>query len=196
MSIMNYIDTMASISYDFGITDPDLWKFVGINLSRHTVAEGCASPMEEIFTLAAGLIMFDDFSAIVKEGMELLDFSNLYNIHLYKLQSLYFPASYILKETADYLEFCLGENPAKAVITVPFNIYEINNYADLNRLYGIKNKSSKSWQQMEQRRNKYLNANTSTDEKWEMVKDYLATETKVSINFFLNFQNFISRIPH
>ncbi len=195
MAIMNYIDTMASISADFGIgeQDRDLWKFIGINLSKHTVAESCKSSMEEIFTIAAGIIMFDDFATIVKEGMGQLDFSNLHNIHLYKLQSLYFPASYIIQETANFLEFGLAENPAKAVISVPINIFEIERYEDLRKLY---NKRGKTWKEKAQGQIDKYNAENSTIEQWNMVKNYMATETKVSINFFLNFQNFINKIPH
>ena len=149
--------------------------------------------MEEIFTIAAGIIMFDDFATIVKEGMGQLDFSNLHNIHLYKLQSLYFPASYIIQETANFLEFGLAENPAKAVISVPINIFEIERYEDLRKLY---NKRGKTWKEKAKGQIDKYNAENSTIEQWNMVKNYMATETKVSINFFLNFQNFINKIPH
>ena len=187
LPILNYIDTMRSIQYDFGIGDPNLWYFIGINLANHSVAHSQISALEKVFTMAAGLIMFDDFATIAKEGMGQLQFSNIYNIHLYKLQSLYFPASYIIQETANYLAGISAENPAVAKISVPNNIFAINRYSDLNKLY-------KETEATKKQREQYSNA---TEEKqWEIVKDYMATETKVSINFFLNFQNFISQIPH
>lgn len=192
LSILNYIDTMRSITYDFGIGNPDMWYFVGINLAKHSVAQDYVPELEYIFTMAAGLIMFDDFAVIVKEGMNKLDYSNIHNIHLYKLQSLYFPASYIIQETANYLMSLSDNNAAKAVISIPDNIYALNSYYDLQTKYANVNKKKDN--EIGNKLNKY--AHSSTEEQWKIVKDYMATETKVSINFFLNFQNFISQIPH
>jgi hypothetical protein len=39
--------------------------------------------LEEIFTYAAGMIMFDDVAIAVKEASNELEFSNITNIHLY-----------------------------------------------------------------------------------------------------------------
>ena len=71
-----------------------------------------------------------------------------------------------------------AENPAVAKISVPINIFAINEYSDINELY-------KKTEATEKQRDRYIKA--STEEQWKIVRDYMATETKVSINFFLNF---------
>jgi hypothetical protein len=68
IAILNYINIMASLSEDFGIGNVDLMKFVAYNLPEHSPGAGMESSLEQIFTYAAGIIMFDDVAVAVKEA--------------------------------------------------------------------------------------------------------------------------------
>ena len=175
MVILNYIDTMRNIGLDFGI-DPDSWYFAALNLNEHSPAKDMKLQLEYIFCIAASLIMFDDTVVIAKEAIKELEFSNVTNLHLYNLQGLYFPASYIIQETADYLKKLSIEknNMADVSIIVP-------SIEDYTKLYE-KGEKKKALSEME------------PEERWEKVKSFTSSETKVSIHFFLNFQNFISNM--
>lgn len=179
LSILNYIDVMRNIGLDFGV-DPDSWYFAALNLGKHSPAKDMRGQLERIFCIAASLIMFDDVSVIAQEAVGTLTFSNVTNLHLYNLQGLYFPASYIIQETAYYLQgISTATNPATVNITVPDN-----NYKDYADHYTKKERHTKM--------SNFLKLDS--DERWEKMKAIMASQTKVSIHFFLNFQNFISNI--
>lgn len=132
IAILNYIDIMANLSENFGIKNIPLLKFIAYNLGSSSPAHGSISTLEEIFTYAAGMIMFDDIALAVQEASKTLKFNNISNIHLYKLQELYFPGSYLLYETANFLKNCPELDPAHAgnaafaTIEVGDNIYVPN----------------------------------------------------------------------
>ena len=81
MSILNYIDTMSNLSQNFGIDYSNLY-FVALNLGPYTAGNGTSAQanLEELFTYAAGMIMFDDVAIAVKESLKELSFSNITNI--------------------------------------------------------------------------------------------------------------------
>jgi len=177
LSILNYIDVMRNIDLDFGI-DPDSWYFSALNLGEHSPANGMRDQLSKIFSIAASLIMFDDATIMVQEAVGELTFSNISNLHLYNLQGLYFPASYIIQETANYL---MGLSDTTNAATVSISIPK-NAYKDYANHYGQKEKSQKMKDFLK----------LSSDERWEKMKAVMASQTKVSIHFFLNFQNFIA----
>jgi hypothetical protein len=76
---------MNNLEDIFGMGDPDSLKFVAYNLDSHSPGANMIEPLEAIFTRAAGMIMFDDVAIAVKEANKTLEFSNITNIHLYKL---------------------------------------------------------------------------------------------------------------
>lgn len=191
MSILNYIDTMSNLSIDFGIDNRNLLYFVALNLGSHTAGANsmAKATLEEIFTYAAGMIMFDDVAIAVKEATNQLEFSNITNIHLYQLQNLFFPSSYILEQTANYLEGCQYDsgNAAIAKIEIGENIYA----PAYQNLYEENTEQHKT---VQNNLNRFLTLNS--EEKWNTVRNYASAQTKVSIHFFLHFQEFISHIPH
>jgi hypothetical protein len=87
IAILNYIDIMNNLSKNFGLGDIKTAKFVVYNLGSHSPGSNqqTISTLEEIFTYAAAMIMFDDIAIAVKEATNELKFSNVTNLHLYKL---------------------------------------------------------------------------------------------------------------
>lgn len=122
MALLNYIDAIGQFGGSFGI-DSEWLKFAAYNLSDAALGSELKDPLETYFAIAAGLIMFDDFSVIAKEVTEGLTFSNASAIHLYNLQGVYVPASYFLQQTYNIM-MQIGEelssgNGFKATITAP-----------------------------------------------------------------------------
>lgn len=190
IAILNYIDIMQNLQFDFGMGDPQLMKFMAYNIEANSPGAHAKGIMEEIFTYAASMIMFDDASVAVKEATKELEFSNVTNIHLYKLQELYFPASYLLEQTADYLEGLELDletnNAAIAHIDVGDNIYAPG-YINLE-------KNEKKRQTIDKSIASFIRK--SPEERWETMKNRMISQTKVSISFFLNFADFIAKLPH
>lgn len=190
MSILNYIDTMSNLSVNFGV-NPSNFYFAALNLSPYTAGQGTSlqTTLEEIFTYAAGMIMFDDVAIAVKESTKALEFSNITNIHLYQLQGLFFPSSYILQQTANYLAGCDYDETDAAVaqIQTHMSIYA----PGYENLYEI---GSDEYKSVDRALKNFITQDSET--KWNTIKDEVSAQTKVSIHFFLNFQNFISQIPH
>ena len=122
MALLNYIDAISQFGGSFGI-DSNWLKFAAYNLSDSALGSALKAPLETYFAIAAGLIMFDDFSIIAKEVTERLTFSNASAIHLYNLQGVYVPASYFLQQTYNVMtqvgEELIEGNGFKATITTP-----------------------------------------------------------------------------
>ena len=182
INILNYIDTMFNIGMDFGLNIDNL-RFTALNLGQHSPGAHMINTLEELFTYAAALIMFDDTSIIVKEATKQLGLSNIHNLHLYKLQQLYFPGSYIIQQTAEYLENNMNQlnNAAVAHIDAPESGYAAyyHHYAQKDRGAATK---------------KFMESNPL--ERWNLLRDITASETRVSIQFFMNFQNFLESMKN
>lgn len=186
MAILNYIDIMSTLSQNFGIGDPQLMKFVAYNLADNSPGHEKINTLEEIFTYAAGMIMFDDIALAVKESIGTLEFSNITNLHLYKLQELYYPGSYLLFETANYLAGCPYDetNAAVAKIEVGTNTLYPEYVQAFN---GDPNSETAKLIK------RFQNQKTA-EEQWNLVRNNMIANTKVSIHFFLNFAQFVSEM--
>lgn len=103
MAILNYIDSIGQFGGQMGINTEWL-KFAAYNLAGGALGSALKAPLETFFAIAAGLIMFDDFSVIAKEVTEDLHFSNVSAIHLYNLNGVYVPASYFLNATYNVMQ--------------------------------------------------------------------------------------------
>lgn len=125
MNLFTYINSMAEFNADLGFTT-DWLKFIAYQLSTDALLDSAlVAPLETYFAIFGGIIMFDDFAIIAREAVskEQLRFSKVENIHLYKLQDGYYPASYFLEQTynkmrevADLLE---NGNAVSAIINQP-----------------------------------------------------------------------------
>ena len=166
MSIFNYISSLAEMGHDFGANTKWL-EFAAYNVSKSALGSFNKAPLETIFSIAAGLIMFDDFSLVARDLADNIQFSNITNIHLYQVQGIYVPSSYILTETYNNMTYFLDHqgppknNGISATISAPsFNFVDKNN---------------------------------STQIDWENIKKK-ARDTKVKLHFMTNFLNFVGQI--
>ena len=103
MNIMNYLGSIDQFGTEIGI-DTNWLRFLILNLPNGALGSGNKTKLEEILAVAAGLIMFDDFSIIAKSSIQDIQFSNITNVHFYKLNGVYVPCSYFLHAVANTFE--------------------------------------------------------------------------------------------
>jgi len=69
MNIMNYLGSIDQFGTEIGI-DTNWLRFLILNLPNGALGSGNKTKLEEILAVAAGLIMFDDFSIIAKSSIQ------------------------------------------------------------------------------------------------------------------------------
>lgn len=173
LMMLSYLDDLAQIGTYFGIKT-DWLKFYAYNLATDALGAESKNSLERIFAIVAGLLMFDDFSNIAKDAAQELVLSNLENIHLYRLQDMYFPTSYFLEETyktmlAGYENF-LSFNGMSVQIKVPTINYE-EKYGDYDE-----------------------RCNNELERRFKEVKEMAEQNTKINISFGAAFLDLIDRL--
>jgi len=70
MNILSFIDYMDTASIeDFSLViNRDLLNFLALNLSPNAAAASAKGPLEDYFSIFAGLLMFDDVHNIALEA--------------------------------------------------------------------------------------------------------------------------------
>lgn len=160
MSIFNYIDAISTFGEQSGISTNWL-KFIAYNFATDALGSMNIDPLSNIFATFGGMIMFDDFAIIGHEITDALP-NSIENIHLYKLQDMYFPASMFLDATYNAFKGLENEllngNGFQAVIEAPTINYSYE--------YGEK-----------------------FEERWQNVKYTAETNTKITLYFAAQFLN-------
>ena len=166
MSIFHYLDEAAYT----GSFNPTVLTFMAMNLATDAIGAANKEPLETYLSIFAGLIMFDDFAVVAKNLTNQIDLSNIKNIHLYKLQSMYFPASYFLQMTYNRLlnmeQELYNDNAFRTNITVP-----TINYNESLKKSGIPMQT-----------------------RWEMVKAEAEKNTKIKIAFGKSFLSLLEQL--
>lgn len=81
MNIFKYIEEAAYT----GTIDTTVLKFMAMNLATDAIGNFNKAPLENYLSIFAGLIMFDDFAIVAKTLTNEIEFSNVKNIHFYRL---------------------------------------------------------------------------------------------------------------
>ena len=187
LNILTYIDFMDSAAVD-DFTLPmsrNELAFLALNLIPGAVAEEAREPLEEYFSLFAGLLMFDDIRNMALEAVHKASYSNTHikQIHLYNLNGIYVPASmlltYISNEVIGASEYVKNGIAAKATINVPATNAKYEAWKE-GRLHGNNERD-------------YV-VNELRPEHWEAVGAYSASNTKVLITFLSAFKMFIANL--
>ena len=167
MKMTNYINSIAQMGNITGI-DTQWLQFACLNLATDALGATLKEPMENFLAIFGGIIMFDDFAIIGREVTEKMHFSNIENLHLYRLQDIYVPASFFLDATYNVFQK-LGSDILDgmgftATIKVPTIDY-YNNYQD-----------------------------QSFKQKWSAVKETAEKNTSIHLHFAANFLSFMSKL--
>lgn len=165
MNIFTYINDISRLGDSIGV-DTKWLNFAALNLNESAVGERLKSPLEQYFTIFIGLVMFDDFEVAAKGFAESLPNSKVSNIHLYRLQDLYFPTSYFLEQTYYRMTNIFDEISSNNGFSVKITTSPIN-----DSLVG-----------------------NSEIENWLAVRDYAYKNTKIETLFAANFLDLVSQM--
>ena len=115
-----YAAAGTNLHYD-NLTLPaqDWLNFIVMNLFTGGVAEEAKEPLEKYFSIFAGLLMFDDAVNIARDAAKGLETSRVNSIHLYNINQVYIPASFLLQSLYEELikSSLMLDNGAKVVIS-------------------------------------------------------------------------------
>lgn len=168
MNMFNYINQIEEFSQDIGL-DTNQLKFLAYNLSEDAMGNDLINPVGTIMSIFAGIMMFDDFIIIGKEALNDMTFSNVQNIHLYKLQDTYMPASMFLEATYQALtemseELLVGNGFTVSIKTKPINYY------------------SQNWEGI------------PFEDRWDIVREQAKKNTTIHLHFAANFLSMMEKL--
>ena len=84
------------------IINRELLSFLALNLNPSAAAASAKGPLENYFSIFAGLLMFDDVKNMALEAAKIAqENTHIHQIHLYNLNGIYVPASMILSYVSD-----------------------------------------------------------------------------------------------
>ncbi len=178
LSLISYIDELLAIAgtSEANITpiDRDSLIYLGMNCANLAVGKGSYDPLIRYFSIFAGMIMFDDTINMAKEMIAktgLTDNSSLYQIHLYNLNGIYVPASYILQNISYGLEEVGQAMYAGDGASVTINSSKAN-------------KAINDWERPARLHLSH----------WRTMGDKVSSAVKIKITFLLSFIDFINRL--
>ena len=165
MKLSNYIQALALMG-NIGIDTSSL-QFVAANLAPDAIGNSLIGPLEQLLAIFGGIIMFDDFAVIGREVTQQMQFSNVENIHLYRLQDTFFPASMFLDATYNAMkqlenELLKGNGFTATIEAKPVNYYVADGVPDYS--YG-----------------------QNFAQRWEGVRNFTDKNTKIHLHFAANF---------
>ena len=125
MNLINFIDSIISFGVSIGV-QTDWLKFLAYNIASEALGWENTSNLEKILAIAAGVIMFDDVQQIAQTTVNDIATSTVTNIHFYKLNGVYVPASYFLYSVASILQnseiFGVNQGDAMTAAITPASI--------------------------------------------------------------------------
>ena len=166
MNIFNYI-AEAALTEEF---DSTVLNFLAMNLATDAIGARFKEPLEYYLSIFAGLVMFDDFSLVAGELTKKLDFTNMKNIHFYRLESMYFPASFFLQMTHDKMLNIATELYQEESYTTSISAPTIDYY------------------------DTYKDSKIPMEQRWEEVHDFAEENTKIKIAFGQSFLSLVKEL--
>lgn len=143
-------------------------SYIAYNLATDAIGSINKEPLEHLLALFAGIMMFDDFTIIGQEITDDMQFSNVENIHLYRLQDTYFPASMFLDATYQAMNKVKDELLAGNGFTVNISVPTINYYGQ-------------DW-------------DIPFEQRWNVVREQARKGTSISLHFAANFLSLMASL--
>lgn len=170
LNLFNYINSINNLGAQLGIST-DWLTFAAYNLADNTLGAINKNPLESYFAIFAGMLMFDDFAIIGRDIAENSMYNNVTNIHLYKLQDTYFPASVFLDAT--YQALMAGKETIQNTI-LNGNAFTVSIQAP-NVPYTRQEAPS-------------------LKDRWPVLRDFAQSHNKISIEFASGFLTLMRNI--
>lgn len=173
------IDNIVALGKKGGImetVDAEWLKFALVNSGLGLIGYKNRSSLENYFSLFASYLMFDDAQnmitdAVAKSAEEIGKKNSVQNIHLYVINGVYMPQSYILYE--------LHKKMTEAMTGASFDTRNLADGTVRTQIYSY-NVGSK------------YPGNTQQD--WQNEAQAAAQTTKIKMYFLMNFSNLVSQL--
>lgn len=173
IAIYNALDSLYASNIP--LVNKNLLYGIANNLSEGAIAHHLIDPVATYFSIFAGLLMFDDIANMAREAASQaasnLQQHDVQNIHLYLLNDIYVPGSYILKMVSNAMKDGFQNFSPKSIA-----------YASIET-GNVKSEFAK-----------IKNSNLTLQDKWNQLADFSAAHTKVQITFLTAFFQFIEDI--
>lgn len=172
LKAFTYLDELYAVQSGGGLTPPSInyLKFLILNLFSGGIAHQYKDILEKYFSIFAGLLMFDD-AVVMAQNAQLsmmADNSQVKSVHLYNINGVYVPASYVLQSLYQAL------TEASSMIESGIQV-SINDVGDAAK--SIESESTSIY-----------------PKRWKEVSKMAQNETKVNITFLSAFLQLIEQI--
>ena len=211
MNLFNYISSMnlilSSLEKELDENEEKTISFLALNSYNDAVASKSKEPLEKIFSIFSGLIMFDDFVLVAKQYLnEKEDIEDTQHIHLYRVQELYFPSSYFLYQTLQFLQKKEGQanNMIENEVISKIDWSSFNLSDQRKRKVNLFKKYIDIQQSSEQKHTYTFNIINKEEERnntwidftsgWEGRNAAAKKAVKIKIKFFKDFYKFLEEI--
>ncbi len=172
LKAFTYLDELYAVQKGGGLTPPSIHylEFLILNLFDGAVAHRYKDTLEKYFSIFAGLLMFDDAVVMAQNAQRsmMADNSQVKSVHLYNINGVYVPASYVLQS----LYQALTEASSMIESGIKVSINDVGSEAKR-----IEKTSSSPY-----------------SKRWDEVSNMVQNETKVNITFLSAFLQLIEQI--
>lgn len=133
LQILNLLDRLYSISGLGGLTLPDQRIFynLAINLAENAIGGALIPTVENYLSIFTGMLMFDDIQNMAMElasnATQQIQYSNINNIHMYLLNTIYVPGSYLLTSISEALQMGYNQIASQTEARAKINSSAANN---------------------------------------------------------------------
>ena len=185
LQAISALDRLYSLNGTMGLTMPEqevLYNLI-INIPSNAVGGPLKHSLENYLGIFAGMLMFDDMQNMAKEAAKKatdnIQYSNLENIHVYRLNELYVPGSYLLTSIATafeqgYRQLTLNQDAAVVRLNTGEAEGIIDDYNEAN-IYG---------------------SHFYSIEDWPPMANLVARSVTMEISFFKGFLNFVQDLQN
>lgn len=168
LSILDSLSALSSAG--FSMADIDWLRVCLVNTASESIGASNKSALERYFSLFATMLLFDDGATIAQEAAKNLSFSSLNVLHLFPVNGIYVPASYVMKTVANSLSNFTSRSQGASV---SINTGSVNFKNELEEL---------------------TKSNVWGATRWATIREKQISAMSVTIRFLANFKAIIDNI--
>ena len=166
LSIIEAISALSEAGFPAG--EINLLKTCAVNTANAAVGASNKESLEKYLSIFATMLLFDDGVTIAQEVAKNFNFTNLNVLHLFPVNGIYVPSSYVMSTVASSLEAWLSNNSgprsAASVIISPGSVDFSQKLIDLTEaeIFGVP--------------------------RWQAIRDEQIAAMSARIKFLANFK--------
>ena len=131
LDLIDAIDSLSSVG--FSAADTNWLKTCVLNTSQYSAGGSNKKALEEYLSIFASALLFDDGLTIAQQAAN-NQFSVLDVLHLFPVNGIYLPSSYVMELIHNQLKGTLSASKAKSSISTTINPGSVNFQAELDSL--------------------------------------------------------------